>query len=473
MEAETPETEWALTFAAADGVADERTGGAGAQSLSLVRNHETNNGPGASRDIVVTAGKWYVFRAWQKKVTCSYIFTRISDATRIWYAPSYTGEEWAQVETIARAASTSFSTRLHTITTADAQEGRFDDVEMKLLTLNAQTTMSGSDAEITFTFTLPTEAAYRGQRVEVFYRIQGTLESEFNCWVARIERNNNNNNWNFRLGSVVNGVETVQASLNDVGTPEQLKVVCYGTQHQCYMAVSGTWTPLHDVVDVDYLADQTGLNTIYSEGVTPVSLEAKAAAAFESGLVGTGLAFLDGDSKTDPTASYGYWDFMFEYAAERDTNKDWTYYNVAAAGRTLATGLTALPASLAALPDTPAPDCALVNFGANDVTALPAEATWKDNLRTYVETLHAKWASTPIFIMRPWSQDEDADCDTLAGWIADVVAEYEYANLGPDERVFLKGADNGTAAMLPPNGIHPNGWGSRLTALEWVATVTS
>jgi lysophospholipase L1-like esterase len=79
--------------------------------------------------------------------------------------------------------------------------------------------------------------------------------------------------------------------------------------------------------------------------------------------------------------------------------------------------------------------------------------------------VHTKWPACQIYIMRPWRRGEAADCNTLATWIADIVALLDYAHEGPDERVFLENGDDG--ATYTSDGIHPNEAGSALTAQQW------
>lgn len=136
-------------------------------------------------------------------------------------------------------------------------------------------------------------------------------------------------------------------------------------------------------------------------------------------------------------------------------------------GQTLAQLVAHLSADIAALNEG-TPTYWLLNVGANDVVSLPAEATWKANLRTYLQTVHTALPDCLIYIMQVWRRNEAADCDTLDGWIVDVVAEAEflsYAFVGPDERVFLEGGDDGVTNTS--DGIHPNAAGAILTAQAW------
>lgn len=173
---------------------------------------------------------------------------------------------------------------------------------------------------------------------------------------------------------------------------------------------------------------------------------------------------MDGDSKTDNTSSYGEWDYIIKYLTEQQTSQNWSYYNVADAGDTLADGLAALTASLASLDASPEPQYALINFGANDVQSLPAEATWKQNLRDYVEEIHIKWSTTQIYVALPWREGYDSESDTLATWITAVADEYTYVSVGMDERIWFKTDDT---LWFDGLGVHYNDKGNRECALQW------
>jgi len=127
-------------------------------------------------------------------------------------------------------------------------------------------------------------------------------------------------------------------------------------------------------------------------------------------------------------------------------------------------------ADLAAM-TTGTPTIIMFNLGANDVVSLPAEATWKANLVYILDAFHAKWSGAKVYVMRPWRRGEAADCNTLATWIAAVIADGRsaWAFVGPDERVFLEGGDDGVTYTV--DGIHPNATGYALTGLKWVEVV--
>jgi lysophospholipase L1-like esterase len=111
----------------------------------------------------------------------------------------------------------------------------------------------------------------------------------------------------------------------------------------------------------------------------------------------------------------------------------------------------------------------LVNFGANDVSSLPAQATWKANYNSLIDDIKLRWPTAQIYIARPWRQSFDTESDTLATWISDIVALRSYLHLGIDERVTIKGADNGVSETV--DGIHYSTIGRDLIVAAWLAVI--
>jgi len=124
-------------------------------------------------------------------------------------------------------------------------------------------------------------------------------------------------------------------------------------------------------------------------------------------------------------------------------------------GETLYGAMTRVPAVLAAMPATPEPIAVWLQWGTNEMTwsGMGTDAVWQGYYYTVLDAIHAKWPNALCYISRPWAQGEDADADTLAARIATVVAARStFARLGDDERVWLKGADNG--ATNTTDGVH-------------------
>lgn len=153
-------------------------------------------------------------------------------------------------------------------------------------------------------------------------------------------------------------------------------------------------------------------------------------------------------------------------------NKNRTFAEVptrfAHAGFTTAALKAAIDADIAAATGTPEYIC--LNIGANDIAGvMPAEADFKTDLTYILDALNTEWPAAKIYVMRPWVKGDDADSDTLDGWIDTVIATRPtFAYAGPDERVFIKSTDNGATYMSVDN-IHPNSLGYALTARQWTA----
>lgn len=125
-------------------------------------------------------------------------------------------------------------------------------------------------------------------------------------------------------------------------------------------------------------------------------------------------------------------------------------------GETLGGASSRVIADLAKLPALPEPMAVWLNWGANEIVwaGVPAEATWNGYYYTILDAIHAKWPGVQCYISRPWAKTYDAGADTLAGRIATVVAARStFAYLGDDERVWMKGADDG-ATNADADGIH-------------------
>lgn len=118
---------------------------------------------------------------------------------------------------------------------------------------------------------------------------------------------------------------------------------------------------------------------------------------------------------------------------------------------------------------TPEPPVVLCNVGVNDLTGgLPVEATWKTNYEYIIDAILTKWPSVIVYIAKPWRRGYAADCNTLAGWIDDIIADYSGEVLvGHDERTWLEGGDDG--ATMTYDGIHYSTAGETECYNQWLA----
>jgi lysophospholipase L1-like esterase len=177
-----------------------------------------------------------------------------------------------------------------------------------------------------------------------------------------------------------------------------------------------------------------------------------------------------GDSKSHVAGSVT-WLPQASGQAEYRAGPGWTYVDAGVSGATVVSTVTGIAAILAAMPAAAGARTitALINLGVNDLnTALPAEAIWEANYLAILDAIVAKWPTARVWVMRPWKQGFDANCDVLAGWIATLVAARPaFVALGPDERIFYKAADNGVANTT--DGIHPSVAGNVAIVAAWQA----
>lgn len=184
-----------------------------------------------------------------------------------------------------------------------------------------------------------------------------------------------------------------------------------------------------------------------------------------------------GDSKAAVTA-VNPWQPGLETTLQAATGEDWTLTRNAVGGLTMPQALAQFT-SLMAL-GQPAEDWAvrdvLLNFGVNDavtiagILTVDGQALWVLQWVQFFDLIHARFPQARIFVARPWMRaGADADYDTLAAGIATAVAERPgFAFVGMDERVWLKGADDG--ATMTTDGTHYSAAGAAEAAAQW-ATV--
>lgn len=274
MESGDPPTGWSsLNNAVLDGVADERTGGAGAQSLDVARAGLAD--ASASQNFTATVGAWYMLDGWGKRIEAGNGMALVLADTGYLWTPQYlSSASWSRYRRFERAKGTGMSCRCVLFATADGTHARADDVSVRRITLNTQQVMP-ADAILDLAFALP-ESPFSTQTIALYYRIAGTLESDDDWWVAYIRRNLNNTAWDLVLQSVSNGVATTRITISNVGTPDMLRVSCDGAKHNVWTRQGGIWTKRGSEVNVSHNNTQTGVNVIYDPGITPLSLRAYA-----------------------------------------------------------------------------------------------------------------------------------------------------------------------------------------------------
>jgi lysophospholipase L1-like esterase len=170
-----------------------------------------------------------------------------------------------------------------------------------------------------------------------------------------------------------------------------------------------------------------------------------------------------GDSKTVDATTFKT-DSYPQYLC-RAIGASETPTRIATGGQSTAAARAVIDARLASAVGTP--NYILYNLGANDVTAMPAQATWEADTAYILDAMHTKWPSAHVYLMRPWRRTFLTECNTLATWQLNVLATRSaWAHVGPDERVFLENGDDG--ARYTSDGVHPRiQEGYVYTAAQW------
>ena len=108
----------------------------------------------------------------------------------------------------------------------------------------------------------------------------------------------------------------------------------------------------------------------------------------------------------------------------------------------------------------------LANIGANDMPA--SRVPWMGSYQYIIDAIIAKWSDAEIFLVKPWRRGYEAESDSLAAWIDDLVAANPTTcSVGHDERIWLEGGDNGVT--MSSDGVHYSTAGQAECANQWKA----
>jgi hypothetical protein len=126
---------------------------------------------------------------------------------------------------------------------------------------------------------------------------------------------------------------------------------------------------------------------------------------------------------------------------------------------------TVIDAALAAMSDDYFLRYVLVNATVNSFDN-PPSAAWEGDLAYIVDAFHVKFPRARVYISKPWKRGYDADANTFANSVDAVLATRgAWASVGHDERVWLKGADDG--ATMTYDGVHYTTAGNTECAAQW------
>ena len=174
-----------------------------------------------------------------------------------------------------------------------------------------------------------------------------------------------------------------------------------------------------------------------------------------------------GDSKTAAKP----WVASLASGVAAVTTLPWKNYDGGVGGSTVASTYNTIDAILATLPaDATTGDYqdVLCNWGANDMgdpAVMANEAAWEAYYLAVIDKIHAKAPRAKVYLMRPWRRNYNSEAATLHGWIDTIVAARAFTYVGPDEAVWLKGADDGAAMTV--DGVHYSTLGNTTCAAQW------
>lgn len=139
METGDPPSSWSYVNATADGVASERTGGSGVQSLQLTTT--ATGEPYASQNQSLVSGKWFRLSAWAKQTTGSQgVKLRVRDNHVGGYfieTPKVTSSSWTSVVGTGRSSWTSHAIwAMFSNSASIGDVGAFDDISLVQLALS-------------------------------------------------------------------------------------------------------------------------------------------------------------------------------------------------------------------------------------------------------------------------------------------------------------------------------------------------
>lgn len=255
-----------------------------------------------------------------------------------------------------------------------------------------------------------------------------------------------------RVNQTIPGAETF--ALGDTETPTRFGAnipATAGTTRVC--VVSGTQT--------------TAAKLRVTPNVTPTSATASVQlAAFYRLFCAAGTwLIVFGDSKSDTGNS---WHTTLATKFQDARGIPLAYSIAAQAGRGIVNAAPSIVGFLSPINVNTDYPTVICNLGVNDFVGMPSQATIETAYLTIVDAMKAKWPNVRVWLMRPWKQGYDAAADTMATYIGNVQSSRSsFVSLGPDERVFLRGSDNGASETT--DGIHPSALGQTLYANEWFA----
>lgn len=293
-------------------------------------------------------------------------------------------------------------------------------------------------------------------------------------WVRRIDASNgwivrcNQGSSTVKLIELNAGVETERATAAQTWTNgTSYRIVVLANQQKFRVHVGTTYKFAY-LSQTGFASGQTGVYVSHAGtelntwDVNPTLLVTGTAPTSTIWPYGDSKTFGSGDTVVDGKTGYPP---LLVASLTTATGVAWAEspLRIGRPGYTSAMMRALIDKDLTTLPS--APDWILVNLSINDAGGV--EATITADMNYILDAMHVKFPSARILLMRVWSSGAPSGGvsmldDTI---YPALVATRPYCALGPDERVFLKGSDNG--ATYTADGIHPNHAGYVLTAAQW------
>lgn len=114
-----------------------------------------------------------------------------------------------------------------------------------------------------------------------------------------------------------------------------------------------------------------------------------------------------------------------------------------------------------------APVRVLLNIGANDIAGGTSQAAFEASSLSALDKINAALPNATVYMAKPWwGSYGDAAANQMAGWIDNVVAARLFVVNGHDERVWLKGSDNG--ATMTTDSAHYSAAGQTECKNQWL-----
>jgi hypothetical protein len=170
----------------------------------------------------------------------------------------------------------------------------------------------------------------------------------------------------------------------------------------------------------------------------------------------------------------GGWALQLKTALDAATGATWASSYYAAGSTTLDyAATTGLSSIVAQVPATAGLEViCVINWGVNEMAAMPSKADWKADYQTIIDAIVAKNAMAKCILTKPWYVGKDSEAATMAGWVDEIVAENPgVAYAGHNEGVWLKGSDNG--ATMTSDGVHYSTAGHAECSDQLLAIITA